>query len=379
MDSPSARAAGEFHWGSTLWHEISHSFHAALSRHRVPRWFTEGLAVYEERRARPGWGDGPTPAFLTAFREGRLYPVSRLNSGFLRPAYPEQLGFSYYQASLVCELIANERGRGALTEMLRAFGRGASVEAAFRDVVGTGLDAFDGRFDAWVRARFADPLTALRGAPSDPSHAAAHDLDSLERRARDPDDLVSQLALGRALVERGEARRAVPYLERAKALFPQYAGPGNAYALLADAFQDLRDARRAIGELRALTSLNAGDYGALLALADLLTAAGDRHGAADALDRALYVYPLDPDVHLRLASLATALGDWRRAVRERRAVLALGPTDRADALYLLARAYFGARDLSQARTAVMQALEIAPSFQAAQELLLQIHEAGREP
>ncbi|KPK05442.1 MAG: hypothetical protein AMS20_06580, partial [Gemmatimonas sp. SG8_28] len=50
MDSPSARGAGEFHWAATLWHEIAHTFHLGLSAHRVPRWFTEGLAVFEERR-----------------------------------------------------------------------------------------------------------------------------------------------------------------------------------------------------------------------------------------------------------------------------------------------------------------------------------------
>src|SRR5690606_1411900 len=26
MDSPSGRASGEFHWGSTLWHEMAHVF-----------------------------------------------------------------------------------------------------------------------------------------------------------------------------------------------------------------------------------------------------------------------------------------------------------------------------------------------------------------
>ena len=48
MDSPSARKPGEFNWGSTLWHEMSHVFILSATNHRVPRWFTEGLAVHEE-------------------------------------------------------------------------------------------------------------------------------------------------------------------------------------------------------------------------------------------------------------------------------------------------------------------------------------------
>ena len=56
MDSPSTRAFGPVNWASVLWHEISHSFHLSMSAQRVPRWFTEGLAVLEEHHAQPGWG-----------------------------------------------------------------------------------------------------------------------------------------------------------------------------------------------------------------------------------------------------------------------------------------------------------------------------------
>src|SRR6185369_15149524 len=67
MDSPSARDRGQFNWGSTLWHEIAHTFHLALSDNRVPRWLTEGLAVLEERRAKPGWGAQVSPEFLNVW------------------------------------------------------------------------------------------------------------------------------------------------------------------------------------------------------------------------------------------------------------------------------------------------------------------------
>ncbi len=53
MDSPSARKPGEFNWGSTLWHEMSHVFILSATNHRVPRWFTEGLAVHEEGERSP--------------------------------------------------------------------------------------------------------------------------------------------------------------------------------------------------------------------------------------------------------------------------------------------------------------------------------------
>ena len=57
MDSPSGRKPGSFHWASTLWHEMSHVFTLTMTNHRVPRWFTEGIAVHEETATSPEWGD----------------------------------------------------------------------------------------------------------------------------------------------------------------------------------------------------------------------------------------------------------------------------------------------------------------------------------
>ena len=61
MDSPSGRKPGSFHWASTMWHEMSHVYVLAATKHRVPRWFTEGMAVHEETAASPEWGDRLDP------------------------------------------------------------------------------------------------------------------------------------------------------------------------------------------------------------------------------------------------------------------------------------------------------------------------------
>src|SRR5690606_37654928 len=55
MDSPSGRSASEFHWGTTLWHEMAHVFTLEATAHLVPRWFSEGVSVHEE------WATGPLP------------------------------------------------------------------------------------------------------------------------------------------------------------------------------------------------------------------------------------------------------------------------------------------------------------------------------
>ena len=88
MDSPSGRKPGDFHWASTLWHEMSHVFILTATNYRVPRWFTEGLAVHEETEASPEWGDRITPDILVAIRDKKLLPVADLDRGFIRPEYP---------------------------------------------------------------------------------------------------------------------------------------------------------------------------------------------------------------------------------------------------------------------------------------------------
>jgi hypothetical protein len=95
MDAPSARQPGEFNWGSTAWHELTHAFTLGLSDHRAPRWLSEGLSVLEERRARPGWGADVSLHFLSAMAEGRLRQVSDLNDGFVRPGYATEVQVSY--------------------------------------------------------------------------------------------------------------------------------------------------------------------------------------------------------------------------------------------------------------------------------------------
>lgn len=373
MDSPSALPRGEGHWGSTLWHELAHSFHLHLSNHRVPRWLTEGLAVYEERRARPGWGAGVTPGFLVAFLRGDLEPVSELSRAFTSPESPQALGHAYYQASLVCDIIVRDHGLPALRRLVEGFAGGASAEAVFRSVLGVALRAFDRRFEQYVRGRFVAPLTALEpvAQAEEPRRGG---------RGRESQGFAAQLAAGQAALEAGQLEDAERFLELAKAMFTEYGGPDSPYWYLAQLHRR-RGGRasllKAASELERLTTLNAGHYRALLELADVRDSLGDVRGAAEALSRAMYAYPLEPAVHQRLADRAAQLGDWTTAVRERRAVVALHPADLADAYYQLALASYRAGDLAGARQSVLRSLERAPSFAKAQELLLTLRGAQR--
>ena len=82
------------------------------------------------------------------------------------------------------------------------------------------------------------------------------------------------------------------------------------------------------------------------------------------------------DYHARLATVYGEEAAPEKVVRERRAVVALRPVDRAEALYQLALALRDAGQRPEARTQVIRALEAAPSFERAQQLLLELSGSG---
>jgi len=379
VDAPGVAGMSEFNWGSTLWHEIAHVIAMGLSNSRVPRWFTEGLSVYEEHRARTGWGEHVDPGFLLAYLRGDMLPVSRINEGFFRPRYPQHISHSYIQGSLVFEFLDEEFGFEVIPRMLREYGRGATDAEAVATVLHWDTVQLDERFDDYVRTRFAGPIAALQahlertageapaaaGSRADPGAAR-------ERADADPGDFIAQLQVGAALAEAGQLDEAEPYLRRAKRLFPGHAGPDSPYLYLARAYAARGDLGAAIGELATFVSLTDKHVEPRLWLARLLEESGSPEAAAAALETAFYIDLDLPDELAHAARLHEVAGNWPAVVRARQALLGLDPVDRAAAYYELARAHLGAGDASAARRAVLFALEIAPSYEAAQELLLEL-------
>ena len=396
IDSPTARTRGDFNWASTLWHEIAHSFHIAVSDSEVPRWFSEGLAVHEQRKADiegQGWGHQAGVSFVRSLAAGDLRPVSELDRGFSSPRHPGEVGDSYYQSSLVFELIEERHGFGAIVDMLRAYRDGASNEEVFERALGVRLEDFDADFEDFLQERFSAAIASVGGdgsegsemiAPANP--LAVPDVATLEAAvARDPGRFVPRMALGQALFRDGRGADAAEHFEAALELFPQYGGPDGAHWFLGRIREEQGEADAAIAHYRALLALNESHYDARLALGDLLAGnaggTGDTGGAPDpgditaaagVLRELTHIHPYEIEDHERLAALMERIGDLEGAVAERRAVVALDPVDLASAHFRLARVLHSSGDAAAARSAVLAALEIAPNYEEALDLLLEL-------
>jgi tetratricopeptide (TPR) repeat protein len=331
--------------------------------------------VHEQRNGRPWWGHTPNVPFVQALATGRLKPVSQLNDGFMRPDYPEQVIFSYYQSSLVFQVIEDRWGFDAIRGMLDGYRRGETTEALFTSVLGTPIEQFDDEFDAYLRERFASPLAALVQLGNPPGPMAER--PELEEWVRaHPGDLIGRLRLGAMLLRDERYDDAEVHLREALRMFPEYGEPDSPYWFLAQIHQERGELDRAAAALARLNALSESNYTALVREADILEELNRPAEAAAALDKAVQVWPYEIELHERLATMMSNLQNHAAAVRERSAVLALNPSDRADALYGLALAQRDAGDAASARRSVLRALEIAPNFDAALELLLELREAG---
>jgi len=177
------------------------------------------------------------------------------------------------------------------------------------------------------------------------------------------------------LVDAGQADAALEQGESVRRLYPEYVLDANAYEFLAKIKIDKGDKAGAAAVLVDYQKYGGSNPSALKQLATLQEDLGRAREAAATLDAINEIYPMDDELHRRLGTLWLKQENFGGAVREFGAVVALHPIDKAGALYDLARAYFAARQLDKAEQTVLAALEAAPGFRPAQQLLLSIEEA----
>ncbi len=348
MDSPSARKPGDFNWGATLWHEMSHVFILTLTNHRVPRWFTEGLAVHEEGERRPEWKNRLTPEVLVAIRDNKLLPVTALDRGFVSPDYPSQVIVSYFEAGSMCDFVKGRWGEEKLLDMAHSFAKLQTTSQVIHQNLGIAPDDFDRQYLAWIGQKYGTE--------------ALH-FDEWKKKLK---ALVAAAGQNQYDVVLAEGPLIL-------AMYPEYVDEANVYILMADADKAKGDSKSEAVVLTAYEREGGQMPAALKRLAALEEAAGRPAEAAATLERVNYIYPVkDEDLHRKLGDLLLAQKQYDAAIREYNARVASDPVDRAGAQFSLAQAYFAAGQKDKAQESVLAALETAPGYRPAQKLLLEL-------
>jgi cellulose synthase operon protein C len=347
MDSPSGRKPGDFNWGATLWHEMSHVFILTATNHRVPRWFTEGVAVHEEGQASSEWSNRATPEVLLAIRDKKLLPIAQLDRGFVFPTYPEQVIVSYFQGGSICDFISSRWGEAKLLAMAHDYGQRKTTPEVVQQELSITPEEFDKQFLAWIDQRYGK---------------TAANFDDWRKRLK-------------ALAAQSEQKQYDAVLADGPAiltLYPEYVGDANVYEFLAAADIAKGNKQSAVKTLVDYKKMGGESPATLKQLAALQEELSQSKEAAATLDRINYIYPVDEELHHHLGTLWLAQNNYAGAIREYSAVLALNPLDKAGAQFNLAQAYLANGQRDKAEEAVLTALETAPGYRPAQKLLLQI-------
>lgn len=353
MDSPSGRPPEQFQWGTTLWHELAHVFTLEASNHLVPRWFSEGISVFEEWRSGPNPGVRIPMLVYDAMKDDRFLPVAELDQGFLRPAYEEQIIVSYMQAGLVCQYIDAAFGPEALSGLLYKYRDGRQTGEAIEEVLGISPQEFDRDFNQFVKSQHGDIL------------------DNLEVWQR------TKLSMQQK-ISSSDWPGTIELAKQLLDLLPQYVEPDSPYLALARAQEELGQRRQAIAALKKFWRNGGYDPAALKRLSGWLYEENRSGEAIDVLTSVNLVDPLDQELHGTLGDMLLEAERAQEALTEYSIALALNPHDKAAANYRMASAHHRLGNDEQSQDHLLQALDIAPNFRPAQRLLLDLMRAGSD-
>lgn len=310
-----------FHWARVLQHELVHVINLQQTHFGVPRWFTEGLAVYHEGGTRPYVWEG---ALRRRAAAGRLYTLETIQGGFTRPATGEDWALAYCQAALYADYMVEAHGKDAHARLLAAYAGGLDTPTALERAFRVKVPAFEAGY-----RKFVDRVAAGYGDGAVPKTADRAELEAL--LTRDPRNPVVLEALAALRGAEGDSAKALELLER-----------------LAEAKGDDPAVRTRLSRL----AIERGDWDA----------------AARWAEDALFVDVKSAAAH---ADLGRARLERRRpaeAIESFEAAIALAPSDLASRLGL-ARACLEAKQADRARRALEELLRLDPGYPGAKEML----------
>lgn len=374
-NSPAARPGQLFNWESMLWHEFGHVVTLRLTRNKMPRWLSEGISVYEERQAHPSWGEQINPRYREMLLGDDFTPISRLSGAFLGPRSPLHLQFAYYQASLAVEFLAQRFGFDKLRAILRDLGEGREVNQAIATNT-LPLERLEKEYAAFARSAATRLAPGLDWEKPGPELARARPGDPAwtEWARTRPTNFWVLSRQAEVLVEERKWAEAIPVLERLVALYPGYTGPDSPYARLALAWRETGATNKESEVLQRWAARDDECLPAYQRLMELAAGARDWPIVIQNANRYAAVNPLVPLPYRYLAEASEAQNDLEQAVSAYGALLQLDPANPSEVHYNLARLLHQRGD-PQARRHVVKALEEAPRYRAALDLLLKM--AGR--
>ncbi len=318
-----------FNLGMTVWHELAHVFHIQLSRSRVPRWFTEGLAEYETLIARPEWAREHDPDLFELKRANKLPALGNMSRAFTRAEQLSDVATAYYASSQIVVDLAKHHGMAKFAGLLRGWGEGKPTAQVFRETLGETTEQADARFAQELERRFGRYREQFVPQSRAPALLAA-----AEAATKEPKSAKRQTDLALAALRAGDADQSLEAVKRARALDPKQPDARFLEARLLLIGGKPKDAVKA---LRALTTDHGEGYAVELLLAEAARAAGDEVALRESLEAARKLDPTQTDALYGLLELSGKNGNPERELELLRTLADLSEHDADVHRRLLAR------------------------------------------
>lgn len=366
-NSPASQAGHPSNWKAMLWHEFCHVVTLQLTKNRMPRWLSEGISVYEEKVANPTWGQSMNARYRELVMKGDLKAIGDLSSAFMAPESDLHLQFAYYQSMLVVEFIVQKFGHEALQNILHDLAEGVLINDAIEKHT-TKLADLDKDFQQYAKTVAEELAPKLDW--SKPKFLATGDLDPSWAVTHPNNYWVLDEQASELMEEKKWAEAKVP-LQKIVDAYPGQTGANSAARKLAEIHRALGEKDQ---ELAILRKIAARDAEAIDVYVRLMELEAERGGWKETLEnayRARAVNPLILPPNQKQFAALQKLDRGEEAILAGERLLRLNPPDPTGVHFDLAT-LMADKAPDAAREHVLQALEEAPRFRAAQQLLLKL-------
>ena len=375
-NSPASQAPNPANWEDVLWHEFCHVVTLTATKNRMPRWFSEGISVYEERQGDPAWGEQMNLAYRDMILKGELTPLGKLSSAFLTPKDSPHLLFAYFESSLVIEFIVQRFGFESLKKILADLGDGKEINPAI--VAHTiPLSEMEQQFAAYAGelAKNLAPGADLDKPPAKHSEAENQVWEKIHA-----DNYFVRMQKVGELMKAKQWMEAKPLLQSIAKAYHGEKDLENPLWLLAVTERNLNETNAELATLRQFAGQESDFVDLFARLIELSEAQSDWPAVTKYAEQLLAINPLVSLPYRALAEAGSASGKKEPAIAAYRKLLLLDPPDPVDVHFQLARLLHARGDSEEeAKRQVLQALEDAPRFRDAQRLLLEIDDKMPQP
>jgi tetratricopeptide (TPR) repeat protein len=329
VTSPKAVARG-YDWQDTLSHEYIHLVVSQMSRNTVPIWLHEGLAKFLESRWRgkPGLAMTPSTQALLGRRvkADTLIPFEKMHPSIAMLPTAEDAATAFAEVYYAIDYVYTTKGNKALRDIILGLKEGKTDRKSVEDAVGMPFALFEKSWLSHIKKQ-PFPKELLPREDVVLAEDAKGGKDDKKKKGREISfgdfaevtelEARKSAHLGELLRERNRVKAAAEEYGKAhRVVGDKYESVSNKYAL---ALLELRRLDEAEQVLRGSLRVHPGLASTSVHLGRILLFRKDYPKAKQAYLEALAADPFDPEIHIALTRIHTALGESALALRTRKA------------------------------------------------------------